>query len=188
MSGLKTYPTKFDESTQRRIVIAYKRYRSLRKVAELFNAHHLTIRNVLRLHGVDTVSGNNRVDRGIIANYLRTNPDKILPRSLSQMAEIIGTTPNNIASYLYRRRKAVKKKLKELGFPEKVHGIPMEREDRNGELVRFDDFIDSKIKIENYTFKVLIELIPEKGKKKVVEYDSPEEAYEDIEVELCEEE
>ena len=61
---------------------------------------------------------NKQVHSGCLANWVKGHPGVLLPRSVSQIADLTGCTKNEVKSYLYRRRKFVKDKIGALRFVE----------------------------------------------------------------------
>lgn len=128
MNGSETSGTKKKTRTrvvrtpmlERRIILAYNRYPSLRQTATLVGASKDFVLAVLRKHGIDSrakttarvrLTGREGRETGRIAKWLRENADRKLPRDYRHIARRAGVSYNALKCYFYRRRRQIKIEL-----------------------------------------------------------------------------
>lgn len=103
-----------------KIVMAYRKFGTVVGVAEALTLSPKTVRKYLHEKGIKTnepmyfVQVDHRYNYGCIAEWLRNNPNKKLPNSLKEIVAITKCSYNSARSYLYRRRKSVKKMASEV--------------------------------------------------------------------------
>lgn len=102
------------------IVEKYKEMESLEKVATYFSVSEKTVRKYLTQAGVVRHQGPRKAHskevpqwhHGCLAQWIKANPQRALPRRYSAIQELTGCTLEEIRTYLYRRRRYVREKMK----------------------------------------------------------------------------
>ena len=90
---------------------AYERFQTAERVGRHFGISERTIRKYLKEAQVPMVRGRrkgasfNHFSR--FAQWLKRHPNHPLPRRVKEISRLTGLDPNDIKTYLYRRRKAV---------------------------------------------------------------------------------
>lgn len=85
----------------------FKKEGSADRVAKLLRMHPHTVRKYLKLYGAPMKTGPQTGRRrwSAFANWLRENPEDVLPPSVREISELTGISKDSIKSYLYRRRR-----------------------------------------------------------------------------------
>ncbi|MHC5035394.1 MAG: hypothetical protein ACYTFZ_10195, partial [Planctomycetota bacterium] len=100
-----------------------------------------------------------------LAKWLRENPNTPLPRKVKEIANLTGCKPNEIKTYLYRRRKELRDFVKKVNFKEvkkvlhSVNGIPFPAR----AIEHFQTSLDP------YSFNVYLDIITYAGTQHRVE-------------------
>lgn len=105
MSGLDEY------SDIQKMWRAYQVHGSCRRAAAVLGISYQTVRRRLKAAGYDLQPRGGEhppYHFGCLAQWLRDNPGKGLPRSPSAIARITGCSVDSVKSYLYRRRRALR--------------------------------------------------------------------------------
>ena len=95
------------------LIELYEKEGNADRVAKLMRMHPHTIRKYLKYYGYSLKAGPQTGRRrwSEFAQWLKDNPDEILPPSIKEIHELTGVPKNSIKSYLYRRRKEAKQFL-----------------------------------------------------------------------------
>lgn len=107
------------------IIATFDQTQSLVETAQAFDLSPKTVRSYLAKVGLTVKPKRKRKKRhhyGCLARWLQANPDATLPLSVKEIAEITGCSANEIKTYIYRRRKELRDRLKEIDFT-KQHGL-----------------------------------------------------------------
>ena len=88
----------------------YKREGSAERVATVLGMHPHTVRKNLRKYTLlKTGPQKGRRRWSAFAQWIKLNPEDVLPPSIAGIHELTGISKDSIKSYLYRRRKEAKK-------------------------------------------------------------------------------
>jgi molybdenum-dependent DNA-binding transcriptional regulator ModE len=153
---------------EEKILRAYQVFGSLRKAGEVLGISYQTVRRCLKEHGAEMkpvgaayrkgkryVAGH----RGVVARLLREHPEVRLPRSYEGIQRLIKeklgeeASLDSIRTYLYRRRKAEKERMKELGDLRKLSGLLRLVDGRSVPFRAIDSY---EMKLDYHTFRYKI--------------------------------
>lgn len=95
---------------------------SVKAASKELGVSALTLSRELKTQGIVLTQGrkkgskpiNRHVHSGCLATWLKTHPGTPLPRSVSEISALTGCTPDEVKTYLYRRRYSEKKRFEKL--------------------------------------------------------------------------
>lgn len=156
-----------------RVIIAYKRFGTLRKAAEAVGVSREVLRKALVSYGVDIRSRSEAVKinhrkqghHGKFAKWLATMEGKPLPRNMTKLIAMSGCTKSMVSCYFYRRRKAIKDRLKAL--PD-LRTIKATLKDEFGNSYDTSDFKSYSYLIDKFSLKVEIIIVLKSEQKLVI--------------------
>lgn len=92
------------------LLALYQKEGSANRVAKMLNMHPHTIRKYLKLYGASLQTGPQKGRRrwSEFAQWVKDNPEEVLPPSVKEIHDLTGVSKDSIKSYLYRRRKEAK--------------------------------------------------------------------------------
>lgn len=177
--------------TLEELVEMYKKYRSVKRLAEHLNFSTKATAKWLRIAGVKTIGHRPKkpltpslqTEYGAVGKWLKAHPGEKLPFNFKEAAKVVGCTPSAIRTLFHRKKLRAIKYLTSLG-PLNKYDFTLESEDKRLVNVKFLDtfeykmdshainlFIYGKVRTKDFIFKIpyakLLHLIRESSKIKV---------------------
>jgi len=154
-------PSLEDRFGKDKILKAYEVHETLRKTAAALGISHVALASYFRRNDIKyknrrealELSKKNIGHSSVIAEFLERNTDQMLPRDFSKLAFLAGCSRNSISCYFYRRRKALKKSLKNLPNLTK---LDCSVQDELGAMYNTKSFKSYEYLIDKFTLYVTI--------------------------------
>jgi len=154
-------PSIYTRMSEEKMIAAYKRYRTARAAARALGISHATLIKVLKKNDVPMLKNDEAkrfgkrtsIHTGSFAKWLRENEGDQLPRDFQKLQKMSGCSKNSISSYFYRRRKALKDKLKALPDLRRYHISVI---DEFEEVYHTDTFERYEYLIDKFSLKVKV--------------------------------
>lgn len=146
------------------LINLYKQFKTVKAVAQHLGWHPQTVSSHLKKAGVSVKPGRRKGSVPIsklhhyacLAEWIREHPDTKLPKNVEAIATLTGCTKDEVKSYLYRRRKIIQQKLRELSFKKSVNGM----RDIEGIYLPFSLWKDlKKVKVDQFEFSITMTVV-----------------------------
>lgn len=140
---------------------AYYEHGYIATAAESLKMSERTMRKYLDLAGVERKRGRKlyrpretRKHYACLAEWIRTNPDTPLPRSVKAISELTGCTRDEVATYLYRRREELRARIRK--WPD-LRKLKIRVYDRTRKMYMLTSwFRRYELRVHRFTFAVHI--------------------------------
>lgn len=144
------------------VVALYRQLGTAERVGRKLSISERTVRKYLTECGETLRRGRRAGDAGghyhfsRFAKWLRENPGTPLPRSIRGIASITGLKPNDVKTYLYRRRRSVQAFVESLPDLTRRNVLMVDRDGRKIPTRAFQYYI---ISINRWTLEIIIRAV-----------------------------